>query len=543
MWLATLFFSAISQRAIFNIALEQHNIPLLKTTLLDISNPYSENYGNYLDVDYINNLVSPPDKHLVIDFFENNNITVLRDSGDSLKVFGETTIMSELFDIKEHNNNYQYTIPEQFNSFIKFIEGFKLYDYQVKPNNVIKTCSDEVDDRYVGQEVFYDLYNITDTCTCHTSSVASVEYGGMNGFSQKDIYQSQDLNNVSRTTVKNIIDNSPSSDTESQLDMQMMAINLGKNSDIWYWNNEQWLWSLAVDVFNHNNPPDILSMSYGWAEDNQCAITTCGNLTSEEYVDRVNNEYIKLGLRGISIVVASGDAGAPGRTSEDCDEERKLNPVFPGSSPWITSVGATYIKKSNKTVTRHSNLCKKYGCPDSKEQRVTTYDTVGWTSGGGVSKYSERISLFDKANLDYIHSGVSLPSNFSYTGRMYPDVSLIGHYCPVIDNGGLVAIDGTSCSTPLFAAIISKLNQYQLSRNRPKLGWINPILYEMYYQNSNSFNDIVEGYNWCTEFTCCGLNERNGSDYGFKATTGYDPVYGLGTPNVDNMKLWLLKNT
>ena len=27
-----------------------------------------------------------------------------------------------------------------------------------------------------------------------------------------------------------------------------------------------------------------------------------------------------------------------------------------------------------------------------------------------------------------------------------------------------------------------------------------------------------------------------GSDFGYKATKGYDPVYGLGTPNVGLMK-------
>ena len=52
-------------------------------------------------------------------------------------------------------------------------------------------------------------------------------------------------------------------------------------------------------------------MSWGWAEDRQCDIIDCQNITSQQYVNRVNNEYLKITLRGVTIVV-DGDAGAPG---------------------------------------------------------------------------------------------------------------------------------------------------------------------------------------------------------------------------------------
>ena len=56
------------------------------------------------------------------------------------------------------------------------------------------------------------------------------------------------------------------------------------------------------------------------------------------------------------------------------------------------------------------------------------------------------------------------------------------------------------------------------------------------------FNDIIEGNNWCTEQNCCPTNNLGGSDFGYKASKGYDPVTGLGTPNVTKMKDWLKKN-
>ena len=213
------------------------------------------------------------------------------------------------------------------------------------------------------------------------------------------------------------------------------------------------------------------------------------------------------------------------------------------SSPWITSVGATFIVANNEIRNWNSSLCKEYGCIGNTIQKVTNYNEVGWTSGGGIAKLSESFTMQQQAIKEYLNSGVSLPKNISSNGRMYPDISLIGHYCPVIDSGGLIAVDGTSCSCPLFASIITLLNEHQIKRGRPKLGYINPILYMMYYENAGCFNDIDVGNNWCTEVDCCPSNERNGSDFGFKATKGYDPVYGLGTPNVECMRWWLDRNT
>ena len=545
--LLSLISCAFSKELTLNVALQQHNTERLKSILLDVSNPKSKNYGNYMEIDHINHLVAPPDKDKVINWLDANNIDVLNDYGDGLKISGSYSTVEDLFSIKysmgRHNSSkIEYTIPEEFKSVIEFVEGFTLLDYTIYPDRTVLT-NPAVDNRYVGREAFEWLYNITTDNQCGSSSIASVEYGTTNGFSLDDLHKAQTLNNVSLSKVDHSIDASSMTDVESQLDMQMMAINIGENSDLWYWGNNKWLYSLAVDVFNNQTVPDILSMSYGWAEDDQCSITTCGNLTSKQYVDRVNMEYIKLGLRGISIVVSSGDAGSPGRTSEQCDPARPLNSAFPGSSPWITSVGATYVVDNNNTRNWTTGLCKTYGCIGSKTQSVTNFNEVGWTSGGGFAKLSERLSIQNNAVDDYINSGVSLPKGFSQYGRAYPDLSVIGHYCPVVDNGGLVAIDGTSCSAPLFATILSLLNKHQVSRNKPRVGFVNPMLYMMYYENDDCFDDIVEGNTWCTEQTCCDLNERNGSDFGFKAKAGYDPVYGLGTPNVGKMKEWLDRNT
>jgi subtilase family serine protease len=71
-------------------------------------------------------------------------------------------------------------------------------------------------------------------------------------------------------------------------------------------------------------------------------------VNSQQYVARVNVEFQKIGLRGTSLISASGDSGANGRTDPDCTESH-LNPPYPAASPYITSVGATQIDTGSGT--------------------------------------------------------------------------------------------------------------------------------------------------------------------------------------------------
>ena len=58
------------------------------------------------------------------------------------------------------------------------------------------------------------------------------------------------------------------------------------------------------------------------------------------------------------VAVVAGEA-----TSETCDEERPVNPVFPGSSPWVTSLGATFVVDDPKIKrTYETPLCKENTC-------------------------------------------------------------------------------------------------------------------------------------------------------------------------------------
>ena len=114
-------------------------------------------------------------------------------------------------------------------------------------------------------------------------------------------------------------------------------------------------------------------------------------------------------------------------------------------------------------------------------------------------------------------------------------MAAIGHLCPVVIDGTLTPVDGTSCSSPVFAGIVALLNDYQKSRGKPVLGFLNPVLYKM--AEDGVFNDITDGGNMCTEMQCCG------DKFGYQSWKGWDPVTGLGTPNFGLMVEWLEANT
>ena len=77
-----------------------------------------------------------------------------------------------------------------------------------------------------------------------------------------------------------------------------------------------------------------------------------------------------------------------------------------------------------------------------------------------------------------------------------------------------------SASAPVFAAMVSRINEERLAAKQAPLGFLNPFL----YANAGAFTDVTLGDD----------KIGRGGDplpYGFVAAKGWDPVTGLGTPN------------
>jgi subtilase family serine protease len=517
------FLFLVTANADLFVALKQHNTDILLQAFHDVSDPTSPHYGQYWSQDKINNLVSPPQKQVddLISHFKIQDVDCEQIGADAL-VCKQLNLLC---------------LPN-YNKLVDFIEvpANRLEHLHIKRSHSVGDG-----DGYVAREVILQLYNITYNSVSN-SSVCAVEYQNVGGISNSDLEIQQKLNNQKTKPIVHIVGTNQSPMMEAQLDVQMMS-QVADNADVWMWSGEQWLYSFAVKFLNQTTVPDVLSMSWGWSARQQCdsGLGPCpGNMSSSQYLHRVNMEYVKMGLRGVTVTVSSGDAGAPGRTNEDCSLSGAdpVNPAFPGSSPYVTSVSATYVVPQQTTNSWKSNLCQQYGCVDGNAELPCNFNATGWTTGGGFAIFNEtRTSWQKNAVLQYLNSSAKKPKHFQRNGRGYPDVAAIGHNCPTIMDGQIMPVDGTSCSSPIFAAIIALLNDHQKNNGKPNLGFVNPVLYQMWADNKNIFHDITKGNNWCTEMQCCN------NTFGYESAVGWDPVTGLGTPNFGLMMEWLDQNT
>ncbi len=168
---------------------------------------------------------------------------------------------------------------------------------------------------------------------------------------------------------------------------------------------------------------------------------------------------------------------------------------------------------------------------------------VGWAgSGGGFSHVFAKPGYQDT---------LPIGSTFSGSTRGVPDVALqasprtgalIYVSLPPVGSGGLKClqtdgtvkpcsagwydIGGTSLACPQWAAMVAIGVQIN---NHNGLGFINPALYTIganAARYTNDFFDVTAGNN---------QNPKYPSIPGYKASTGWDPVTGLGTPNAANL--------
>jgi len=248
--------------------------------------------------------------------------------------------------------------------------------------------------------------------------------------------------------------------------------------------------------------PWVHSVSYG----------SQGNYPSAAYRNRLDGEFQKQGLRGLSIIFASGDSGAGCGSEVEEAASCKLDPSYPATNIYVTSVGATGFQTGN-----------------AGPERAVQYPG-SFMSGGGFDWIFPRPSYQDQAVENFIATSPQLPpvGAWNSTGRGTPDVSALGsEHFEVILSGTVTPVGGTSAAAPSFSAIITLLNGVRLNAGLPTLGFLNPWIYETAASNDTAFFDVTVGTN---KWPCCtGLNSSQLS--GYPCVPGWDPASGVGTPN------------
>lgn len=328
---------------------------------------------------------------------------------------------------------------------------------------------------------------------------------------------------------------------EAQLDIQYL-MSLAPNATTWFWSvpgrsafsrQEPFLtWLFEVNDLNDNVPfPLVYSISYG---DDEATLPS-------KYLERINVEFLKMGLQGITILVASGDDGASGYlTRSDPSVCAKSMPEAPASSPYVTAIGGTQWTRSYEPVcTQRYKDSLVGGCHFEAEKACMSNTGGVITTGGGFSNLFD-MPWYQKTSVDnYLTSKNSFPledSYFNKKGRGYPDISVYSNNYLVVMNRKWDLVHGTSASTPVVAAMVAHWNDLRLTHGFPPLGFINPLLYHINNVLPNAFYDVVEGDNKCgvAQSVCC--------EKGFHAARGWDAVSGLGTPRFDVINAYLYED-
>jgi tripeptidyl-peptidase-1 len=217
-------------------------------------------------------------------------------------------------------------------------------------------------------------------------------------------------------------------------------------------------------------PSSVLSTSYSLDE----------YYITAAYATRQCHEYMKLGLMGVTVLYATGDWGVAGADNICIGQhgiQDVFRPQFPATCPYVTAVGGTQIA-ANASVT---------------EPEIAVQDVV--YSGGGFSNFfpipswqqSTLAAWWDEHKPDYSFQQF----NNSRQTSGYPDVSAnAANYIVAVD-GDFTQIYGTSAATPVFASVITRINDARLNAGKTVVGFINPVLYE----HPEVLNDITIGDN------------------------------------------------
>jgi hypothetical protein len=311
----------------------------------------------------------------------------------------------------------------------------------------------------------------------------------------------------------------------------------------------------GVDIFNNSltyaidtNLAPIITTSYG----------ACEAAAGTSEVLSLNVLFKQANAQGQTILAAAGDAGAT-----DCDENvqiatQGLAVDFPGSSPFVTSLGGTQFNgDAAATGSGAFWSATQYWAgttgSDVIASALSYIPEAVWNNeslgafqgtGGGASAF------FTKP---VWQTGTGVPVDGS---RDVPDLALDGSnghdpllYCVnsscavgfrASAGGNLEDGGGTSYDSQIFGGMLALVEQ----KIGHRIGNANPTIYALanngtyYGPNALSsnivFNDVTVGNN-SMPCTAGSPNCGNGGVIGFSAGTGYDQATGWGSVNLTNL--------
>jgi subtilase family serine protease len=273
-----------------------------------------------------------------------------------------------------------------------------------------------------------------------------------------------------------------------------------------------------------NHEATVISQSFAAAEE---------TFSSTQALMNLRHAYISAASNGVTVLGSSGDGGTANTFFQPVKNPKPIpfpSVEWPASDPLVTGVGGTYLCTDATTGLTVDSTSPPANC--QPKANPTDAREIGWIdSGGGFSHVFSKPSYQD-----------TLPSGSTTIGTMrgVPDIAyqassrtgvLVYDTAPGDATGGLncpsgnpcsagwYVVGGTSSSCPQWAGLVAIADQIA----KHGLGLINPKLYSLANSAAytSDFYDVTTGNNGANAPTIPG----------YPATTGWDPVTGLGTPN------------
>ncbi|KAF7662662.1 hypothetical protein LDENG_00231180 [Lucifuga dentata] len=507
-------------------ALKQQNVHLLEETLRLVSDPDSAQYGKHLSLEEVSSLVRPSEltQKVVRQWLQSHGIT------NCLTVhtqdFMQCTMTAEVAEMLLPGSKFYrytrdgrfvvrssspYSVHDDVHQHLDFVGG--LHRFPPKGQDPLSNRKNSKAGLHLGvtPAILRSRYNLTaaDVGTSQNNSQAVAQFLEQY-YHPADLAEFMSLFGSSfqhMSTVERVVgtQGAGKAGLEASLDVEYI-MSTGANISTWIFTNPgrhesqepflEWM----VLLSNMSDLPWVHTISYGDDEDS----------LSAAYMMRINTEFMKAGVRGISLLFASGDSGAGCRHLTK--GQNSFRPSFPASSPYVTTVGGTSFKNPFKV----------------------TYEVTDYISGGGFSNVFKMPDYQASAVDNYLKGTAGLPPQvyFNSSGRAYPDMAALSdNYWVVINRVPIPWVSGTSASTPVVGGMLALINDQRLLKGLPALGFLNPRLYKL---KGQALFDVTEG----CHLSC--LDEQV-QGQGFCAAPSWDPVTGWGTPNYPALLAALLE--
>ncbi|KAI5616812.1 tripeptidyl-peptidase 1 precursor [Silurus asotus] len=510
-------------------ALKQQNVDRLQNLLQLVSDPDSQQYGKFMTLEEVASLVRPSQltEKAVWTWLKGHGIqnchTVL--TGDFLQCTMTAQVAETLLPGTEFHrykkgdqtlmrSSSQYSVHEDVSDHLDFVGGVLRFPMAGKEIAEAWTGPGQSEKAFhlgVTPSTLRARYNLTASDIGHAANNSQAvaqfleQYYHPADLAEFMSIFARGFNHM--TEVDRVVGTQEGgkAGVEASLDVEYI-MSSGANISTWVFTNPgrhetqepflQWMLLLS----NMSAVPWVHTISYGDDEDS----------LSTAYMNRINVEFMKAGLRGISMLFASGDSGAG---CLHLAKENVFRPSFPASSPYVTTVGGTTFKNPFKV----------------------TYEVTHYISGGGFSNVFAMPDYQVEAVSAYLKGAQSLPpqSYFNHSGRAYPDMAALSdNYWVVTNLVPIPFISGTSASTPVVGGILSLINDQRFLKGLPSLGFLNPRLYKL---KGTGLFDV-------TEECHLGCLDEKVEGQGFCAASSWDPVTGWGTPNYPALLAALIQN-